>query len=103
MGCAKIVIKRLDHVNSRQVTFSKRRSGLFKKARELSTLCNAEVAAMTQTLLRYENYKNSSDAPLINSKAEVFQNLLYMNLRVVCFTEFSSIKQYCYVPLIINS
>lgn len=27
-----------------QVTFSKRRSGLFKKASELSTLCGAEIA-----------------------------------------------------------
>lgn len=29
--------------SSRQVTFSKRRSGLFKKANELSTLCAAQV------------------------------------------------------------
>lgn len=30
--------------SSRQVTFSKRRTGLFKKANELATLCGAEVA-----------------------------------------------------------
>jgi len=30
--------------NTRQVTFSKRRAGLFKKANELSILCGAEIA-----------------------------------------------------------
>ncbi|KAJ1268546.1 hypothetical protein BS78_07G143100 [Paspalum vaginatum] len=43
MGRGKIEIKRIDNATSRQVTFSKRRSGLFKKARELSILCDAEV------------------------------------------------------------
>ncbi|KAG8047337.1 hypothetical protein GUJ93_ZPchr0008g12340 [Zizania palustris] len=43
MGRGKIEIKRIDNSTSRQVTFSKRRSGLFKKARELSILCDAEV------------------------------------------------------------
>ncbi|CAJ1961342.1 unnamed protein product [Sphenostylis stenocarpa] len=40
----KIPIKKIDDVTARQVTFSKRRSGLFKKARELSLLCDAEIA-----------------------------------------------------------
>ena len=40
----KIEIKRIDNIASRQVAFSKRRKGLFKKARELSTLCDAEIA-----------------------------------------------------------
>ncbi|KAK7319523.1 hypothetical protein RJT34_04245 [Clitoria ternatea] len=40
---SKIVIGRIDNTTSRQVTFSKRRSGLMKKARELSILCDAEV------------------------------------------------------------
>ena len=43
MGRGKIVIKRIDNSTSRQVTFSKRRNGLLKKARELSILCDAEV------------------------------------------------------------
>lgn len=42
----KIEIKKIENVTSRQVTFSKRRSGLFKKARELSVLCDAQVAAI---------------------------------------------------------
>ncbi|KAL5157118.1 MADS-box protein JOINTLESS [Glycine soja] len=40
----KIPIKKIDNINARQVTFSKRRKGLFKKAQELSTLCDAEIA-----------------------------------------------------------
>ncbi|KAM3694810.1 hypothetical protein ACB098_07G083000 [Castanea mollissima] len=38
-GCTKILSK-----SHRHVTFSKRRSGLFKKASELCTLCGAEIA-----------------------------------------------------------
>ncbi|WCJ18860.1 MADS-box transcription factor 22 [Euphorbia peplus] len=40
----KIQIKKIDNTTARQVTFSKRRRGLFKKAHELSTLCDAEIA-----------------------------------------------------------
>ncbi|KAH9617886.1 hypothetical protein KSS87_023513 [Heliosperma pusillum] len=39
----RIQIKRIDNVTARQVTFSKRRRGLIKKAQELSTLCDAEI------------------------------------------------------------
>lgn len=40
----KTQMKRIENAASRQVTFSKRRSGLLKKAFELSVLCDAEVA-----------------------------------------------------------
>ncbi|KAH0464098.1 hypothetical protein IEQ34_006884 [Dendrobium chrysotoxum] len=43
-GRKKIEIKRIDKEANRQVCFSKRRQGLFKKANELCTLCGAEVA-----------------------------------------------------------
>uniref|UniRef100_A0A7N0UIG8 Uncharacterized protein n=1 Tax=Kalanchoe fedtschenkoi TaxID=63787 RepID=A0A7N0UIG8_KALFE len=46
MGRGKIVIKRIENTNSRQVTFSKRRKGLLKKAKELSILCDAQVGVM---------------------------------------------------------
>ncbi|XP_022737108.1 MADS-box protein SOC1 isoform X1 [Durio zibethinus] len=42
----KIQMKRIENATSRQVTFSKRRSGLLKKARELSVLCDAEVSVI---------------------------------------------------------
>ncbi|KAJ9680832.1 hypothetical protein PVL29_019983 [Vitis rotundifolia] len=40
----KTQMRRIENATSRQVTFSKRRNGLFKKAFELSVLCDAEVA-----------------------------------------------------------
>ena len=46
MGRGKIVIKRIEDSTSRQVTFSKRRNGLLKKARELSILCDAQVGVI---------------------------------------------------------
>ncbi|KAI9160786.1 hypothetical protein LWI28_011560 [Acer negundo] len=42
----KIEMKRIENTTSRQVTFSKRRNGLLKKAYELSVLCDAEVAVI---------------------------------------------------------
>lgn len=44
MGRGKIAIKRIESITSRQVTFSKRRKGLLKKAHELSILCDADVS-----------------------------------------------------------
>ncbi|ESQ49373.1 hypothetical protein EUTSA_v10022154mg [Eutrema salsugineum] len=43
MGRRKIKMEKVQDTNTKQVTFSKRRLGLFKKASELATLCNAEV------------------------------------------------------------
>ncbi|XP_019443747.1 PREDICTED: MADS-box protein CMB1-like isoform X2 [Lupinus angustifolius] len=44
MGRGKVELKRIENKINRQVTFAKRRNGLFKKAYELSILCDAEIA-----------------------------------------------------------
>ncbi|XP_077216719.1 agamous-like MADS-box protein AGL104 isoform X2 [Tasmannia lanceolata] len=44
MGRVKLEIKKIENTTNRQVTFSKRRNGLIKKAYELSTLCDTDVA-----------------------------------------------------------
>ncbi|WMV51089.1 hypothetical protein MTR67_044474 [Solanum verrucosum] len=44
MGRQKIKIAKIEVKNHLQVTFSKRRSGLFNKASELCTLCGVEIA-----------------------------------------------------------
>ena len=43
----KTVIERIEDTTSRQVTFSKRKGGLFKKARELGVLCVAQVGILS--------------------------------------------------------
>ncbi|XP_059303748.1 agamous-like MADS-box protein AGL8 homolog [Lycium ferocissimum] len=73
MGRGKVQLKRIENKINRQVTFSKRRSGLLKKAQEISVLCDAEVglivfstkgklfeystdSCMERILERYERY-----------------------------------------------
>eukprot|EP00262_Sarcandra_glabra_P015572 TRINITY_DN4824_c0_g1_i2.p1 TRINITY_DN4824_c0_g1~~TRINITY_DN4824_c0_g1_i2.p1 ORF type:complete len:176 (+),score=35.48 TRINITY_DN4824_c0_g1_i2:173-700(+) len=76
----KTQMRRIENATSRQVTFSKRRNGLLKKAFELSVLCDAEVAlivfstrgrlyefsssSMQKTIERYESY--TKEANFIN-------------------------------------
>ncbi|XP_023767094.1 truncated transcription factor CAULIFLOWER A isoform X2 [Lactuca sativa] len=43
MGRGRVTLKRIENKINRQVTFSKRRSGLLKKAHEISVLCDADV------------------------------------------------------------
>ncbi|KAL2897574.1 Agamous-like MADS-box protein AGL15 [Bienertia sinuspersici] len=96
MGRGKIEIKKIENVNSRQVTFSKRRSGLLKKAHELAVLCDAEVAviifsstgrlfefsssSMKRTLARY-NYalETSKDVVAGNPKLEQIEDVEEVN------------------------
>jgi hypothetical protein len=42
----RVELRRIEDRTSRQVRFSKRRAGLFKKAFELALLCDAEVALL---------------------------------------------------------
>ncbi|XP_074590005.1 protein VERNALIZATION 1-like [Curcuma longa] len=44
MGRGRVQLKRIENSTNRQVTFSKRRTGMLKKAHEISILCDAEVA-----------------------------------------------------------
>ena len=44
MGRGKIEIKRIENPTNRHVTYSKRRSGIIKKAKEITVLCDAKVS-----------------------------------------------------------
>nr|BAG24493.1 GLOBOSA-like MADS-box protein [Torenia fournieri] len=46
MGRGKIEIKRIENSSNRQVTYSKRRNGIMKKAKEISVLCDARVSVI---------------------------------------------------------
>ncbi|KAK9271986.1 hypothetical protein L1049_002355 [Liquidambar formosana] len=86
MGRGRVQLKRIENKISRQVTFSKRRSGLLKKAHEISVLCDAEVAlivfstkgklfeystesSMERILERYERY-SYAERQLVASDSE---------------------------------
>nr|GEW79323.1 agamous-like MADS-box protein AGL62 [Tanacetum cinerariifolium] len=49
IGRQKIPIKKIEKMTSHQVTFSKRRKGLFKKASELCVLTGAKMAILVQS------------------------------------------------------
>ncbi|WCJ32030.1 MADS-box transcription factor 27 [Euphorbia peplus] len=67
MGRGKIVIRRIDNSTSRQVTFSKRRKGLLKKAKELAVLCDAEVGlAIFSTTDRLYEFASTSMKSVID-------------------------------------
>lgn len=46
MGRVKLKIKRLENTSNRQVTYSKRRGGILKKAKELSILCDIDIVLL---------------------------------------------------------
>uniref|UniRef100_A0AAU7LJG9 MADS42 n=1 Tax=Hippophae rhamnoides TaxID=193516 RepID=A0AAU7LJG9_9ROSA len=46
MGRGKIEIRRIENQTSRQVTYTKRRSGILKKAHEITILCDAKVSVI---------------------------------------------------------
>eukprot|EP01018_Ginkgo_biloba_P022887 Gb_03807 [translate_table: standard] len=64
MGRGKREIKKIANAASRQVTFFKRRGGLFKKAKELAVLCDASVGVIvisaTGKLYSYSSSKVSA-------------------------------------------
>ncbi|XP_010425076.1 PREDICTED: agamous-like MADS-box protein AGL30 isoform X1 [Camelina sativa] len=46
MGRVKLKIKKLENPNGRQSTFAKRKSGILKKANELSILCDIDIVLL---------------------------------------------------------
>lgn len=87
----KTQMKRIENATSRQVTFSKRRNGLLKKAYELSVLCDAEVglivfsprgrlyefasSSMQETIARYVRHTRDTQQDKEKTNAENMQNL----------------------------
>ncbi|KAK2653724.1 hypothetical protein Ddye_013580 [Dipteronia dyeriana] len=92
MGRGKVVMERIVNKINRQVTFSKRRNGLLKKAYELSLLCDAEIALiifsshgklsefatidLAKTLERYRQFCYTSEGSNMNEKEGYKQVLI---------------------------
>ncbi|KAF6133949.1 hypothetical protein GIB67_040713 [Kingdonia uniflora] len=86
----KTQMRKIENESSRQVTFSKRRNGLLKKAYELSVLCDAEVGvivfsntgrlyefsstSMQNTVRRYHQYTKDVE---VRPQLQNMQHLKY--------------------------
>uniref|UniRef100_A0A2P2LCV7 MADS-box protein SVP isoform X2 n=1 Tax=Rhizophora mucronata TaxID=61149 RepID=A0A2P2LCV7_RHIMU len=76
MARQKIQIKKIDNITARQVTFSKRRRGLFKKAYELSTLCDAEIALIVFSATgKLFEYSSTSVKQVVEKRNLLSENL----------------------------
>ncbi|CAL0317834.1 unnamed protein product [Lupinus luteus] len=72
----KIKIKKIDNVTARQVTFSKRRRGIFKKAQELSVLCDAKVGLLVfSTTGKLYEYASSSMKDVLTRYNQHFHDI----------------------------
>ncbi|XP_057490959.1 floral homeotic protein DEFICIENS-like [Actinidia eriantha] len=91
MARGKIQIKRIENSTNRQVTYSKRRNGLFKKANELTVLCHAKVSIImlsstgklheyispsVATKQLFDQYQKTLGIDLWNSRYEKMQEHL---------------------------
>ncbi|XP_013880014.1 myocyte-specific enhancer factor 2D [Austrofundulus limnaeus] len=88
MGRKKILIQRITDERNRQVTFTKRKFGLMKKAYELSVLCDCEIALiifnhsnklfqyastdMDKVLLKYTEYNEPHES---RTNADIIETL----------------------------
>lgn len=79
MGRGKIAIAKIESRTNRQVTFSKRRVGLLKKAHELSVLCDAQIGLIifscTGKLFEYCSESTRSILYFIFTITRVFSEL----------------------------
>ncbi|CAK9152027.1 unnamed protein product [Ilex paraguariensis] len=89
MGRGKIEIKRIENTSNRQVTYSKRRTGIMKKVKEITVLCDAHVSLVifassgkmheycspSTTLIKMlERYHKASGKKLWDAKHENLSN-----------------------------
>lgn len=115
-GRQKIEMKKMKNESNLQVTFSKRRFGLFKKASELCTLCGAEILLIVfspggkvfsfghpsvQDLIhRFENpnynsiivHQQNNNLQLVETR--LGRNIQYLNDILTEVNKFFSLKYY---------
>ncbi|XP_076943050.1 agamous-like MADS-box protein MADS9 [Bidens hawaiensis] len=85
MGRGKIEIKRIENTSNRQVTYSKRKNGIIKKAKEITVLCDANASVVisgssgncspkTNLIDMLDTYQRLSGNKLWDAKHENLQN-----------------------------
>ncbi|XP_022894009.1 MADS-box protein AGL72-like [Olea europaea var. sylvestris] len=78
MGRGKVEIKKIENINSWQVTFSKRLGRLLKKAKELAILCAAQVAVIifsgTGKLYEFASSWKGNDKEIPETSTRKFSN-----------------------------
>lgn len=89
MGRGKIEIKRIQNTTTRQVTFSKRRTGLVKKTHELSVLCDAQIGLIVF----------STTGKMFQYCTDPYRYFTFFFL-IILFTNF--IHQYVFIYVAIN-
>lgn len=79
MGRGRIEIKKIENTTNRQVTYSKRRNGIIKKANELTVLCDAKVS-----LIMYANsrklHEYTSPSTTTKKMIDLYQQTLGVDL-----------------------
>lgn len=81
MGRGRVQLKRIENKINRQVTFSKRRTGLLKKAHEISVLCDADVALIVFST-RGKLFEYSTDSSM-ESILERYERCSYLEQQLV--------------------
>ncbi|KAL6622784.1 hypothetical protein ACP70R_032663 [Stipagrostis hirtigluma subsp. patula] len=98
-GRGRVELRRIENSVSRQVTFSKRRRGLAKKAHELAVLCDADVAllvfsdrgrlyhyathaSMDRVLDRYERHLLSEAGHVMEEQPELQGNMSHYQIKM---------------------
>ncbi|XP_078447264.1 MADS-box transcription factor 22-like isoform X2 [Wolffia australiana] len=95
MAREKIKLRKIENAAARQVTFSKRRQGLFKKAQELAILCDVDVGvivfsstgklyefssqSMSTIIEKYQMYSNPSVQPDQTLKKSMSKSIIQDN------------------------
>lgn len=110
MGRKKIKISRITDERNRQVTFTKRKFGLMKKAYELSVLCDCEIALiifnstnklfqyastdMDKVLLKYTEYNEPHESRTNSDIVEALSKKEHKNSAIGCESPSQDETQY---------
>ncbi|EPS61135.1 hypothetical protein M569_13664 [Genlisea aurea] len=95
MGRSKLPIKKIENTTNRQVTFSKRRYGLIKKAYEIAILCDIDLALIMlspsgrlshfsgrkrveDVIYRYVNLSDRDREWIVPNKEEIQKQIIEM-------------------------